>query len=55
MARVTRRPQAAEDIVEIWDYIADDSVTAADEWVDRLDTQLELLATQPLMAVPAMS
>ena len=49
MARVTRRPQAVDDIVEIWDYIADDSVAAADTWVDRLDTQLELLATQPLM------
>ena len=49
MARVTRRPHAVDDIVEIWDYIADDSVAAADTWVDRLDTQLELLATQPLM------
>lgn len=49
MARVTRRPQAVDDIVDIWDYIADDSIAAADTWVDRLDTQLELLATQPLM------
>ena len=49
MARVTRRPQAVDDIVEIWDYIANDSVAAADAWVDRLDTQLDLLATQPMM------
>jgi toxin ParE1/3/4 len=49
MPRVTRRPQAAADIFEIWDYIADDNVTAADRWVDQLDEQLELLATQPAM------
>jgi toxin ParE1/3/4 len=49
MPRVTRRPLAAADIFEIWDYIADDSLIAADRWVDRLDEQFGLLATQPLM------
>lgn len=29
MRRVTRRPLAEADILEIWDYIADDSVAAA--------------------------
>lgn len=47
MARVLRRPQAAEDIAEIWDYIADDSLAAADRFVDQLDEQFGLLATQP--------
>ena len=49
MARVTRRPQAAADILEIWDFIAEDSFAAADRWVDRLDETLELWATQPMM------
>jgi len=49
MPRVLRRPQAAEDIAEIWDYIAEDNLDAADRWVDRLDEQFQLLATQPLM------
>ncbi len=49
MGRVTRRPQAAADILEIWDYIAEDDVTAADRWVDRLDETFKLLATQPSM------
>jgi toxin ParE1/3/4 len=49
MPRVTRRPLAAADISEVWDYIADDSLVAADRWVDRLDKQFGLLATQPLM------
>ena len=49
MARVLRRPRAAEDIAAVWDFIADDNPDAADHWVDQLDTQLRLLATQPLM------
>lgn len=49
MARVTRRPQAEADVLEIWDYIAEDSVFDADRWVDRLDEKLSLWATQPLM------
>lgn len=49
MPRVTRRPLAADDILEIWDYIAEDSLDAADRWVDRLDEQFRLLATQPLL------
>ncbi len=49
MAHVTRRPLAAADILEIWDYIAEDSIEQADRWVDRLDEKLGLLATQPLM------
>jgi toxin ParE1/3/4 len=49
MARVLRRPRAAEDIAAVWDVIADDNPDAADHWVDQLDTQLRLLATQPLM------
>ena len=47
MARVTRRPEAEADIVEIWDFIADDSISEADRWIDRLDEKLQLWATQP--------
>lgn len=49
MARVTRRPQAAADILDIWDHIAEDSVEQADRWVDKLDEKFRLIATQPLM------
>lgn len=38
-----------EDLAEVWDHIADDSLRAADRWVDQLDEQFQLLATQPLM------
>ncbi|OFZ97314.1 MAG: plasmid stabilization protein [Betaproteobacteria bacterium RIFCSPLOWO2_02_FULL_62_17] len=49
MPQVTRRPLAETDILEIWDYIAEESVAAADRWVDRLDEQFRVLATQPMM------
>ena len=49
MARVTRRPQAEADILDIWYYIAEDSLVEADRWVDRLDEKLALWATQPTM------
>ena len=49
MARVTRRPQAEIDILEIWEFIAEDSVVQADRWLDRLDEKLLLWATQPSM------
>lgn len=49
MPQVTRRPLAETDILEIWDYIANDSLAAADRWVDRLDGQFRVLATQPMM------
>jgi len=35
--------------LEIWDYIATDSLAAADRWVDYLDKHFRVLATQPMM------
>jgi toxin ParE1/3/4 len=49
MPRVLRRPQAVDDVLEVWDFIAEDSLDQADAWVDRLDAALRRLATQPLM------
>lgn len=49
MSRITRRPLAEADILEVWDYIADDSFEAADRWVDQLDEKFKLLGTQPIM------
>ena len=49
MARISRRPLAAADVLEIWNYIAEDSIEQADRWVDRLDEKLGLIAGQPLM------
>jgi toxin ParE1/3/4 len=46
MARVTRRPLAEDDILDIWMFIAEDSVREADRWIDRLDESLALWAIQ---------
>ena len=49
MGRVTRRPLAAVDILDVWDQIAEDSLEQADRRIDNLDEKLKLIATQPLM------
>jgi toxin ParE1/3/4 len=49
MPQVARRPLAQTDILDIWDFIADDSVVAADRWVDDLDAHFRVLAAQPMM------
>jgi toxin ParE1/3/4 len=49
VAQVSRRPQAALDILDIWGYIAADSEVAADRWVDELDEKMRLWAAQPLI------
>ena len=49
MARVTRRPEAETDVIDIWGFMAEDSIAEADRWVDRLDERLQLWATQPMI------
>ena len=49
MARVTLRPEAEADIIDIWGYIAEDSLAEADRWVHRLDERFQLWATQPML------
>lgn len=49
MPQVVRRPQAEADVLEIWKFIADDNVLAADRWLDHLDEQFRLLAGQPML------
>jgi toxin ParE1/3/4 len=47
VARITLRSEAETDVLEIWGYIADDSVVEADHWLDRLDEKFALWAEQP--------
>jgi len=49
MSRVTRRPLAEVDVLDIWDHIAEDSIAAADRWLDTPDDKFNLIATQPLI------
>lgn len=47
MEIVVKRPLAELDLLDIWDYIADDSMDRADEFLDRIEEKLHLLARNP--------
>jgi len=48
--RVVLRPKAREDLVEIWEYIADEStLDRADDYLRRLAHTLQYLAAHPHM------
>ena len=49
MATFTRTARAEEDLIEIWNYIAQDSLAAADRVLDRIETVCERLADNPRM------
>lgn len=38
---------AQSDLDEIWEYIAEDNIDAADEWIARLFAAFETLAQRP--------
>jgi len=40
-------PRASSDLIEIWGYIADDSVANADAFIDKLYQAIQVLARQP--------
>jgi toxin ParE1/3/4 len=40
-------PRASSDLIEIWSYIADDSVANADAFIDKLYEVVRTLANQP--------
>ncbi|MBD2088320.1 type II toxin-antitoxin system RelE/ParE family toxin [Microcoleus sp. FACHB-1515] len=47
MAIIVKRPRAELDLLDIWDYIADDSFDRADEFLDRIEGTLQTLAQNP--------
>src|SRR5579863_1361952 len=49
MPNVVVRPMALADLVEIWAFIAQDSVNHADRFAGLIDRQLRALARQPHM------
>ena len=49
MGKYIRRPQAKEDLLEIWAYIAADNPAAADNLLRRIDKKSRTLADYPYM------
>jgi toxin ParE1/3/4 len=47
MAIVVKRPRAELDLLDLWDYIADDSIDRADAFLDRIESKLQTLAQNP--------
>lgn len=47
--RITRRPLAREDLLEIWEFIAEDNEAAADRTLDRIESALRSIASNPHM------
>ncbi len=44
---IFRTPLARLDLIEIWQFIADDNETAADRLLDRFETTLKMIADNP--------
>jgi toxin ParE1/3/4 len=49
MPQVLRTPQAEQDLLEVWDYIAADNPVAADRLLDRIGHLCDRLAEFPEM------
>jgi len=47
VSRLRITPRASEDLIEIWSYIAEDSVANADTFIDKLYEATQLLAGNP--------
>lgn len=47
MLEIVRLPQAEDDLVAIWNYIADDNEAAADRLLDRIADVARKLAVYP--------
>ena len=47
MSQFRISPRASSDLIEIWSYIADDSVANADAFIDKLYQAIQALARQP--------
>lgn len=50
MPSVNKLPQAREDLLEIWRYIAQDNPRQADRFLLKLEERMELLALMPKSA-----
>lgn len=45
MTKIRKLPQALEDLLDIWCYIAGDNPSEADRYLDYLEAKLRLLAS----------
>ena len=55
MKRTVVSPEAAQDLNDIWEYIAADNLGAADRFLKKLEKQILALAITPGMPSPSRS
>lgn len=49
MARIIKKPLAEADLLDIWNFIANDSFEKADRLLHKIDSQLKILVLNPGM------
>ena len=49
MGRIKKSPAARADLIDIWQYIADDSSAEADRFLDTIEDVLLLITESPKM------
>lgn len=49
MAIILKKPLAEADLLDIWNFIANDSLEKADRLLHKIDSQLKMLASNPGM------
>lgn len=49
--KIVRTPQAKEDVLGIWEYVAKDSIRNADALVERFEILFQALSTSPDIGV----
>lgn len=47
MPVIRKSPRAKSDLIEIWEYIAEDRAARADAFIDRIDKKFRILAQRP--------
>jgi toxin ParE1/3/4 len=45
--KIAQTPGARRDLMEIWNYVAEDNECAADKILDRIDDVLQMLSDNP--------
>ena len=49
MGNISRSDPAKHDLIDIWDFIAQDNYDAADRFIDKIETVFRSLCDSPMM------
>lgn len=49
MAIILKKPLAEADLLDIWDFTANESLEKADNFLEKIENKLKILAENPAM------